>query len=383
LTPKIIIIAEQLCSRFNGRLLLVCTGQQALTDTADLQKLLGRFSVQVPLGSADINTVIRRTVLRKKDTAKPAISKMLDDSSGEIHKQLAGTKLAHTAADSEDAVADWPILPTRRRLWERVLRELDRTGLGGTLRGQLRTSLDAVKQYGDKPLGWAVPVDFLYTRFSDEASNRGLLLRETKDRIDLLRAQLGEGPLKARILMVVYLLSRIAGDASYHGVTARTDTIADLLVEDLANAASLRSKIAPALAELQDQGAVIEVSDEWRVQTKESAEWQQDYATARAAEANDANGQGRTRASLLQQAPRPIFFIAECSPRGFQPLSRSMLVVTAVSSKYEVGRIKKALLPNPASARGRLSARFRSAARKLFFMVMPSLRRGHLPECRG
>jgi hypothetical protein len=166
----------------------------------------------------------------------------------------------------------------------------------------LRTSLDAVKEYGVKPLGWAVPVDFLYTRFSDEASNRGLLLRETKDRIDLLRAQPGDGPLKARILMVVYLLSRIAGDASYHGVTARTDTIADLLVEDLSNAASLRSKIAPALVELEKEGAIIEVSGEWRLQTKESAEWQQDYAAARSAEANDAHGQGRTRASLLQRA---------------------------------------------------------------------------------
>jgi hypothetical protein len=39
------------------------------------------------------------------------------------------------------------------------------------------------------------------------------------------------------------------------------------------------------------------------------------------------------------------------SPRGFQPLSRSMVVVTAVSSINEVGLIKKALLPNPASAR--------------------------------
>ena len=39
------------------------------------------------------------------------------------------------------------------------------------------------------------------------------------------------------------------------------------------------------------------------------------------------------------------------SPRGFQPLSRSMLVVTAVSSINTRRPIKKALLPNPASAR--------------------------------
>jgi hypothetical protein len=41
-----------------------------------------------------------------------------------------------------------------------ILRELDRTGLGGTLRGQLRTTLNAARTYGEKPLGHAVPVDF-------------------------------------------------------------------------------------------------------------------------------------------------------------------------------------------------------------------------------
>lgn len=302
LTLKIQTITEQLCTRFDGRLLVVCTGQQALTDTKDLQRLLGRFSVQIPLGSADIDSVIRRTVLRKRPETLPAIKKVLDDRSGEIHKQLAGTKLAHGPADEDAAVLDWPILPTRRRLWERVLRELDKSGLGGTLRGQLRTSLDAIKQYGDKPLGHAVPVDFLYGRFADEAFSRNLLPRETRDRIDLLRGQPGDGALKARILMVVYLLSRIAGEAAVHGVTARSETIADLLIEDLANAAEIRAKVPVLLDALQNEGAVIPVGGEWRLQTKESAEWQQDFTAQQAVHASDANGLARKRDSLLTQA---------------------------------------------------------------------------------
>jgi hypothetical protein len=302
LTLKIQTIVEQLSTRFDGRLLVVCTGQQALTDTRDLQKLLGRFSVQVPLGSADIDAVIRRTVLRKKDETRSAVEQMLDGRSGEIHKHLASTKLAHTASDNEDAVADWPILPTRRRLWERVLRELDRSGLGGTLRGQLRTSLDAVKQYGNKPLGHAIPVDFLYGRFSDEAFSRNLLSAETRDRIEKLRSQNGDGPLKARILMIVYLLSRIAGETSIHGVAPRAEIIADLLVEDLSNSAEVRSKVPFLLDALQTEGAVIDVNGEWRLQTKESADWASDYQSARATEASNANGLSRTRAALLQQA---------------------------------------------------------------------------------
>lgn len=302
LTLKIQTIVEQLSTRFDGKLLVVCTGQQALTDTSDLQKLLGRFSVQVPLGSADIDTVIRRTVLRKKDTARPAIIKMLEERSGEIHKHLAGTRLAHTDADQEDAVADWPILPTRRRLWERILRELDRSGLGGTLRGQLRTSLDAVKQYGDKPLGHAVPVDFLYSRFSEEAFSRNLLSAETRDRIEKLRSRTGDELLKARVLMVVYLLSRILPDVSVHGVQPTTEVIADLLVEDLSTPSQTRGKIPGLLSALQDEGATLEVSGEWRLQTKESAEWAGEFNAAQASAASDANAISRTRASLLRRA---------------------------------------------------------------------------------
>jgi hypothetical protein len=221
-------------------------------------------------------------------------------------------------------VADWPILPTRRRLWERVLRELDKSGLGGTLRGQLRTSLDAVKQYGDRLLGYAVPVDFLYGRFAEEAFSRNLLSRETRDRIDLLRGQPGDGPLKARTLMIVYLLSRIAGEAAIHGVLPTEATIADLLIEDLGDTAMVRGKVPTLLAELQAEGAVIEVGGEWRLQTKESADWQQAFSAAQAAETNDANGIGRTRASLLQQAIDAALTGATQVPHGVSKTQRKI-----------------------------------------------------------
>jgi hypothetical protein len=96
-------------------------GQSALGDVQYLEKLLTRFVVPVPLGSADINSVIRQTVLLKNDTAKPEIEKMLDLRAGTIDKHLQGSNLRHTAADRQNDVADWPILATRGRFWERVL----------------------------------------------------------------------------------------------------------------------------------------------------------------------------------------------------------------------------------------------------------------------
>jgi hypothetical protein len=262
-------IAEELCSKFRGRIFLVATGQSALGDVRYLEKLLTRFVVPVPLSSADINSVIRKTILLKKDTAKPEVERMLELRSGEIDKHLQGSNLKHSAADRPFDVADWPILASRRRFWERVLAELDRSGLGATLRGQLRISLDAVKRYGDRPLGVAVAGDFLFDTFAAEALSRNLILREVSDRIALLRAEPGDGPLKARLLILVYLIARIAGDAETHGVYARPDMLADLLIEDLGDAASVRAKVPGLLAELQKDGAVIEVNGEWRLLTSQ------------------------------------------------------------------------------------------------------------------
>ena len=302
LTLKIQIIAERLSSRFDGRVLFVATGQQALSDVSNLQKLLDRFPVQIALGEADVDTVIRKTVLRKEPSAGPKIKAMLGKNAGEISRHLRGSKLAHTVQDDDDAVLDWPLLPSRRHVWERILRELDRTGLGGTLRGQLRTTLDAAKTYADKPLGHAVPADFLYGRFAIDAFNAGLLPGETRNRIETLKAGPGDDPRKARILMIIYMLGRIAGEADEHGVRATPETIADLLTIDLAGEPELRGKVPELLRQLHEAGAAIEVSGEWKLQTKESADWESAYRAEERTALNDQAATSRARRELLTQA---------------------------------------------------------------------------------
>ena len=316
LTLKIQTIAERLAGRFDGRLLLVATGQQALSDVQNLQKLLDRFPIQIALGEADVDSVIRKTVLRKKADSEKDIRGMLSSNAGEISRHLRGSRLAHTVQDEGEAVLDWPLLPSRRRVWERILRELDRTGLGGTLRGQLRTTLDAARTYGEKPLGYAVPVDFLYGRFATEAYNAGLLPGETRNRIEALKGGNVRDNLKARILMLVYMLGRIAPEADHHGVRAQPETIADLLVVNLAGEDDLRRAVPALLQELQADGAVIEVGGEWRLQTKESAEWEAAYRNEEKSILADQSGLARTRRDLLGEAIEVALAGASNVPHG-------------------------------------------------------------------
>jgi hypothetical protein len=302
LTLRIQTIAERLSNKFNGRVLLVATGQAALSDVPNLQKLLGRFPVQIALGEADFDSVLRKTVLRKKPGAEKDIQAMLNANAGEISRHLRGSRLAHVVDDEHNAILDWPLLPSRRRVWEIILRELDRTGLGGTLRGQLATTLDAARTYGPMKLGHAVPVDFLYGRFSTEAYNAGLLPAETRDRIETMNAGSEADKLKARILKMVYMLGRISPEADRHGVRAQPETIADLMIVDLAGEDDLRRKIPKLLQELQTEGTIIEVDNEWCLQTKESAEWDTAYRSEEKSILADQSALGRTRRDILSNA---------------------------------------------------------------------------------
>jgi hypothetical protein len=308
-------IAERFAADFDGRLLLVGTGQQALNEVPNLQKLLGRFQVRINLGDADMDAVIRKTVLRKTPRGADDVRAMLNERAGEISRHLRGSRIAHRADDAADAVLDWPLLPSRRRVWERILRALDKSGLAGALRTQMAVALEAARLVADRPLGTAVPADFLYTRFADEAFNAGELPEETRSRIIRLSAGTDDEKLQARVLMLVYMLGLIQGDAEFHGIRATAETIADLLVESLAASGEIRAAVPKALAALEETGAVMQLDNVWRLQTKEAAEWDRNYRSElRGIAANPAEVGSRRNTALdtaLSEALKGLTSVAQ------------------------------------------------------------------------
>src|SRR5262249_35167274 len=129
-------IAEHCCTKLNQRLLLVGTGQSALNTTPSLQRLQARFAVRVQLPDADVESVIRKTVLRKKPEQESVISDCLNSNQGEVARHLQNTRFAASHDDDKFFVADYPLLPTRRRFWEKVLRNTDHSGTKAQLRSQ-------------------------------------------------------------------------------------------------------------------------------------------------------------------------------------------------------------------------------------------------------
>lgn len=297
-------IVEQVSSRFDNSVLFIATGQSAMGATPTLQKLTDRFPVHVHLSDKDVETVVRQVVLRKQPDRRGELEEVLREVSGEIDRHLAGTKIGPVAADKEDLVADYPLLPTRRRFWALALQALDRAGKAGVLRTQLRIVHEATKQVADRPAGHVVGADFLYDQQEPSLLQSGALLKEISESILALYQEGEDGRLKARICALIFLITAIPEQMGGEtGLRATAPFLADLLVEDLRHGGThLRRRVPELLEELVDDGRLMRLDDEYRLQTEEGVEWEKDYRGRLAAIRDDASKLATLRTERLQQA---------------------------------------------------------------------------------
>jgi hypothetical protein len=278
---ELLNVVEDISSRLESRVLFVATGQSEMGATAELQKLQDRFKVRVTLGVTDVEAVVRRVILAKKPEMVSRVEAAVDGVLGEIDRQLAGSAIAPTAADAKDLALDYPLLPARRRFWDRVLRGFDNMGRAGQLRTQLRVVHEAVKQVADKPLGWVVPADAIFDQLRPDLLQTGALLREVASTIDDLATEQPDGALSSRLCQLVFLIGKVPTEGLFAdpGIRPTAATLADLLVEDLnAGGAALRQKVPLVLESLAKRGILLfALGEEYRLQTKKGAEWQQAY----------------------------------------------------------------------------------------------------------
>jgi hypothetical protein len=299
-------IAEHCSTKLNQRLLLVGTGQSALNTTPSLQRLQARFAVRVQLSDTDVESVIRKTVLRKKPEQEPAISTVLSSNQGEVARHLQATRFAATNDDDKFFVADYPLLPTRRRFWEKVLRNTDHSGTKAQLRSQLQIVFEATRQTAAAPAGTVVPADFIYDQISTDLLNSGELEREYDEIIRKQRDGSKDGDLRSSLCALIFLISKLPRTPGVDdGVRANAETLVDLLVSDLNNdRPKLDQQVPKLLQQLVDAGHLMAVDTEYRLQTREGARWTHDFNRRRAAVLSDDARINSKRAELLRDGTR-------------------------------------------------------------------------------
>lgn len=277
-------VTETLSKHFNGKLLFVGTGQSALSGMPNLQRLMGRFPVQVMLGDWDVENVTRQIILAKKPSAQPEVEHVWRANLGEISRHLRGTKLEHVTDDEDVMTSDYPLLPVRRRFWERVLRTIDTTGTVSQLRSQLRVVHEAVLATADAPLGHVVSGDFLYDQIAANLVSTAQLPKEVFENVQRFAAGDAHAQLKGKLLKLIFLINKLPADAAMDiGLKATEEALADLLVTDLsAGSSELRKQLPALLDELQNKDRLVMAlaggsGTEYRLQTRESSAWYDEF----------------------------------------------------------------------------------------------------------
>jgi hypothetical protein len=266
---------EACCKDFGGKLLFIGCGQTAMSGTSNLKKLEGRFTIRVELSDADVDGVIRQVLLAKKADAVSPIEHVMQTNLGEISRQLSGTTIGHRQDDIPYFVKDYPILPVRRRFWENTRHVLDKTGTDSQLRNQLSMVLKVIRTNLDESLGHVVPADYLYFDSANGMLQSRTLPRNVHEKTMSWIKGSEDERLTARACALVFLINKLADSNVEIGIKATVDSIADLMVEDLSQGSSaLRGKLPGLLKKCE---LIIRVGDEYRIQTPESAAWNDDF----------------------------------------------------------------------------------------------------------
>lgn len=297
-------IVEHCCQDLDSRVLFVGTGQSALTATDSLSKIQARFTVPVSLSDTDVEKVIRKTVLAKKPERTADVMSVMKANEGEISRHLHDTRLAANPADEDAYIPDYPLLPVRRRFWERVLRNVDASGTKAQLRTQLGVVFNAARTSAEKSIGTVVPADFMYDEIASDLLNTGMLQREYHEIVLSYRDKTFEGELRSRLCALMFLISKLprSGGADDR-VRATSDTLADLMVENLKDDGPKLRQIIPALLEkLVADGKVMLIEEEYCLQTREGAAWTHEFNSKRASIRNDEARLNAAREERLSEA---------------------------------------------------------------------------------
>ncbi len=277
-------LAEALQSQFDSRVLLVASGQSALAGgNVALHWLKDRFRTTVQLADAEVEVVTREVLLLKKPSTEPAIREMLERHAGEVARHLQGTRMAVQAEDKQLEVGDYPLLRTRRRFWEACFQTTDPSGTRSQLRSQLRILHDSLGGIAERPLGAVIPASDLFRALAQDLVGSNVLLNEINTRIRKLDDSSAEGRLKADLCGVVFLIGKLPREeGADQGVRADATTLADLLLDNLGgDSGTFRIRIERTLNALANEGILMRMADEYRIQTREGAEWERAFREER------------------------------------------------------------------------------------------------------
>ena len=223
-------LVEQFAQRGDGRLWLLATSQEKLSDVVQntsaldarvtqefIQRLEARFGVNVYLESREVGVVIEDRILRKRPKSVPELEELWTANSARLQDiaESPGLELggAYPTPSRERFVRDYPFLPYQLPLASDIFGAMRGVKISNGARSMLKVAFEATSGLADQPIGALVSWDRIFdaangeNEFADEnyLGTPGLASIERAD-IDLEAKTPIERP--SRLLKALWLAQR-------------------------------------------------------------------------------------------------------------------------------------------------------------------------------
>ncbi len=270
-------LAEE-CQKTKGRLWLVATSQEKLTDVVDslegkqteLAKAQDRFPVRVDLLPSDIDEVTGKRVLDKTAAGATRLRDLLDVDRNKFITSVTLQSGRHQSFSEDDFVRLYPLVPYQLQvLIDAVSARRAQGGAPQTMGGSNRTLIRHAQQLvsnpsvglGDLNVGALVTLDRSYVLLED------VIPGSWRHEVDQVAEKHGDDSLEAKIMRVVALCADVPG-------LPLTNRNLSVVLHPSMSADPIDGEIREALGHLVAEDRVRETDDGYRLQSPEQKDWE-------------------------------------------------------------------------------------------------------------
>ena len=287
-------ITEELGTVCMGRAWVVVTSQEDIdavlgemqgTRANDFSKIQGRFRTRLSLSSANVDEVIQKRLLAKREEVRPDLKAEYAKQGDILKNQLSFKDVGTTFPqfrDADDFVRDYPFAPYQFKLLQKIFESIRKAGATGLHLAQgERSLLDAFQHAGQSVSNMEVGILVPLYRFYP--SIESFLDTTVKRTIDQARDNASLEDFDTRLLKVLFLIRYV------DEVKGNVDNLVTLCLDQIdADRLALRKNIEACLQRLERETLVNRSGDTYFFLTSEERDINREIKNVELSSAEEA-----------------------------------------------------------------------------------------------
>lgn len=266
------------CQKTEGRIWLVATSQEKLTDVVDslegkqteLAKAQDRFPIRIDLLPSDIDEVTGKRVLDKTADGAVQVRSMLAANRNKLTTSVSLESERHQLFADDDFVRLYPLVPYQLQILidavsARRAQGSAPTTMGGSNRTLIRHAHQLIYHLdvglADEPVGKLVTLDLSYRLLED------VIPTAWRYEVDQVIDKHGDDSFAAKVMRIIALCSEVPG------IPLTTRNLA-VMLHPAISADSIVADVTVALRQLEVEHRIREGESGYRLQSPEQKDWE-------------------------------------------------------------------------------------------------------------